>query len=168
MKKFESILVDYFGATQPVFDDKTGGLTTSGKEAYQKLNKLVNELDAIKVLDKSYSLEVLKEIVEAHIIVTSTNIASDLAALRLALIGKSLYTYDSWNGSSMSIEIDGIEVLSDSILCTGKNFWGNRSGIYIDKSCLEELIATKKAIRHRTIDHCDVTTSWILNNKSNK
>ncbi len=36
MKKFGTILVDYFGATQRVFDHKTGGLTTSGKEAYQQ------------------------------------------------------------------------------------------------------------------------------------
>lgn len=31
MEKFEDILVNYFGATQPIFDNTTGGLTLSEK-----------------------------------------------------------------------------------------------------------------------------------------
>ncbi|RLT77099.1 hypothetical protein D7V95_05090 [bacterium J10(2018)] len=166
MEKFEDILVNYFGATQPIFDNTTGGLTLSGEKAYKKLKALINKLGAVKVLDKNNVLEALKKIVETHILISQFNLSSELNGLRLAVIGKTLFTYDSWNGSSMTIVVDGIEILTDSVLFTGKNNWGNRSGIYVGKEYLEELIATGAAVQHNTIDHCDVTTSWTLKNHS--
>lgn len=167
MKKFEEILVNYFGGSQPIFDNTTGGLSPSGKKAFKKLKALINELGAVKVLDKNKTLEALKEIVETHVMVSQLDLSSELNGLRLAVIGKKLFTSESWNGSSMAVVVDGIEILTDSVLFTGKNNWGNRSGIYVDKECLEELIAIGKAVQHKTIDHCDVTTSWTLNDNSN-
>ena len=67
---------------------------------------------------------------------------------------------------SLSMMETCIEILTDSVLFTGKNNWGNRSGIYVGKEYLEELIATGAAVQHNTIDHCDVTTSWTLKDNS--
>ncbi len=58
----------------------------------------------------------------------------------------------------MAIEIDGREVLSDYILYTAKNLWYIQSDMSIEKNNFVALIATNKPIRHRIIDHCDVTT----------
>lgn len=95
MEKFEDILVNYFGATQPIFDNTTGGLTLSGEKAYKKLKALINKLGAVKVLDKNNVLEALKKIVETHILISQFNLSSELNGLRLAVIGKTLFTYDS-------------------------------------------------------------------------
>lgn len=45
---------------------------------------------------------------------------------------------------------------------TGPNCWGNRSGIYVDKDCLEELIATGEATKYNTIERCNVQINWKL------
>lgn len=79
------------------------------------------------------------------------------------LIGRKLYTYDSWNGSSCNITIEGAEQESNSVRFTGTNSYGGKSGIYVDNELLPTLLKTGKAERSREIDHCDVKTSWSLN-----
>lgn len=167
MDKFEKILINHFGCTSPVFDANTGGLTTAGKEAFQKLKNLVNELDSLKVIQKSEVIKALRQIVETHVLVSQLeNISPELNQLRMAVVGKSLFTYDSWNSSSMTIIVDGIEIMDKSILFTGNNNWGNRAGIYVNKECLEELLATGCATKHETIDRCDVQITWKLQSKT--
>ena len=81
----------------------------------------------------------------------------------LGYLGRKLYTYDSWNGSSCNITIEGAEQESNSVRFTGTNSYGGKSGIYVDNELLPTLIKTGKAERSREIDHCDVKTVWSLN-----
>ena len=78
-------------------------------------------------------------------------------------VGRRLSTYDTWNGSSMSIHIENAELASESVLFTGTNSWGGKSGIYVDKEFLKTLIKNGEAVKHNEIDHCDVRTTWSLN-----
>ena len=79
-----------------------------------------------------------------------------------AIIGKSLYTYNSWNGSSMTINVNTFEILDDSVLFTGKNAWGGCSGIYVNKTDIEELVVKGEATQYDTIEYCDVKIKWRL------
>lgn len=163
MNAFENLLINYFGCTPPVFDNNTGGLTASGKKAYKQLKNLINELDSIKVLCKRDVIDALNKITETHVLVFQLDsLSPELEHLRKSVVGRSLFSYNSWNGSSMTITVDGVEILDNSILFTGPNGWGNRSGIYVDKECLEELIATGEATKHDTIERCDIQTNWKL------
>ena len=163
MNTFENLLINYFGCTPPVFDNNTGALTASGKKAFTQLKNLISGLDSIKVLCKEDVIDALNKITETHVLVSSLNsLGPELEHLRKAVVGKSLFEFDTWNMSSMTIIVDGVEILSDSILFTGQNRWGNRSGIYVNKEYLEELIATGEATQHNTIEQCDVLTNWKL------
>lgn len=79
------------------------------------------------------------------------------------LIGRKLYSYDSWNGSSCNITIEEAKQETDSVHFVGTNSYGGKSGIYVDNELLPILIKTGKAERSREIDHCNVTTRWKLN-----
>ena len=163
MNTFENLLINYFGCATPVFDTNTGGLTASGKKAYRQLKDLISELDSIKVLSKIDVINSLDKITETHVLVSQLNsLNPELEHLRKAVVGRSLFTYDSWNGSSMTITVEGVEILDKSIHFTGPNCWGNRSGIYVDKDSLEELIATGEATKYNTIERCNVQINWKL------
>ena len=77
--------------------------------------------------------------------------------------GKKLHTYDSWNGSSMTIVVEKAELLSNSVLFSGTNYWGGKSGIYVDFEYLEELLSNGSASKHNQIERCDVVTNWTIN-----
>lgn len=77
-------------------------------------------------------------------------------------VGRKLHSYDTWNGSSMTITVETAELTSDSVLFKGANSWGNKSGIYVGKDYVKTLIKTGEAVRHNEIDHCDVRTTWTL------
>ena len=79
------------------------------------------------------------------------------------LIGRKLYSYDSWNGSSCNITIEEAKQDTDSVHFVGTNSYGGKSGIYVDNELLPTLIKTGEAERSREIDHCNVTTRWKLN-----
>ena len=112
MNTFENLLINYFGCATPVFDTNTGGLTASGKKAYRQLKDLISELDSIKVLSKIDVINSLDKITETHVLVSQLNsLNPELEHLRKAVVGRSLFTYDSWNGSSMTITVEGVEIL---------------------------------------------------------
>ncbi len=168
MASLEKILIEHFNCPQPVFDNNTGGLTKAGKAAYKKLKSLISELADVRVIDKQQVMQALDKMVETHVLVSQIDkLPSELARLQTAVIGKSLYHYSSWSGSSMTIIIDSFEIMDQSILFTGENHWGGRSGIYVDKSHIEELLSTGCAVKHNTIERCDIVTRWTLNDISN-
>ena len=76
--------------------------------------------------------------------------------------GRKLHTYDTWNGSSMTITVENAEMQANSVLFTGTNSWGGKSGIYVDKEFVKPLIKTGEAVKHNEVDHCDVRTTWSL------
>ena len=76
--------------------------------------------------------------------------------------GRKLHTYDTWNGSSMTITVESAEKHTDSVLFTGTNPWGGKSGIYVDNEFVKTLIKTGEAVKHNEVDHCDVRTTWSL------
>ncbi len=166
MTSLEKILIKHFNCLQPVFDNNTGGLTKAGKAAYKKLKSLISELADMGVIDKKQVMQALDKMVETHVLVNQIDkLPSEVARLQAAVVGKSLYHYSSWSGSSMLIIIDSFEIMDQSILFTGENPWGGRSGIYVDKSNIEELLSTGCAEKHNTIERCDVTDTWKLNDK---
>lgn len=73
-----------------------------------------------------------------------------------------MHTYDSWNGSSMTITVESAEQLSDSVLFTGTNAWGGKSGIYVNNDCIASLILIGEAEHHDEIERCDVRKNWTL------
>jgi hypothetical protein len=77
-------------------------------------------------------------------------------------VGRKLHTYDTWNGSSMTITVEAAELQTNSVLFTGTNSWGGKSGIYVNKEFVKSLIKTGEAVRHNEVDHCDVRTTWSL------
>lgn len=89
---------------------------------------------------------------------TTYNIESIIAATA----GRKMHTYDSFNGSSMTITVETAEQLSNSVLFTGTNAWGGKSGIYVDNDCVAPLILTGSAERHAEIEYCNVTTKFTL------
>nr|DAL02862.1 MAG TPA: hypothetical protein [Caudoviricetes sp.] len=89
---------------------------------------------------------------------TTYNIASIIAATA----GRKMFTYDSWDGSSMTITVESAEQISDSVLFTGSNSWGGKSGIYVNNDCVAQLILTGEAEHHNEVDHCDVRTKFTL------
>lgn len=78
-------------------------------------------------------------------------------------VGRKLHTYDTWNGSSMTITVESAEQQSDGVLFTGTNPWGGKSGIYVYNEFVKQLVAKGKAEKHNEVDHCDVRTDWTLN-----
>lgn len=78
-------------------------------------------------------------------------------------MGKKLHTYDSWNGSSMTIVVEKAELLSNSVLFSGTNNWSVKSGIYVNFEYLEELLYNGSASKHNQIERCDVVTRWTIN-----
>lgn len=77
-------------------------------------------------------------------------------------VGRRLSTYDTWNGSSMSIHIENAELQSDGVLFTGTDSWGGKSGILVSTDYVKPLIRTGEAEKHNEVDHCDVRTTWSL------
>lgn len=77
--------------------------------------------------------------------------------------GRKLHIYDSWNGSSMTIVIEDVKLLNDSALFSGTNYWGGKSGIYVNFEYLDELLDKGSATKHNTIERCDVVTKWNIN-----
>lgn len=86
----------------------------------------------------------------------------DIEVVRIKTIGRKLHTYDTWNGSSMTIHVENAELQYDSVLFTGTNSWGGKSGIYVDKDFVKPLIKNGEAVKHNEVDHCDVRTTWSL------
>lgn len=77
--------------------------------------------------------------------------------------GRKLHTYDSWNGSSTTIVVEDVELLNNSALFSGTNYWGGKSGIYVNFEYLDELLDKGSATKHNTIERCDVVTKWNMN-----
>lgn len=77
-------------------------------------------------------------------------------------VGHKLHTYDTWYGSSMTITVENAEQHSDSVVFTGTNSWGGKSGIYVNNECVKTLIRTGEAEKYNEVDHCDVRTTWSL------
>lgn len=76
--------------------------------------------------------------------------------------GNKLHTYDSWNGSSMTIVVDNAELENELVTFSGTNYWGGKSDIYIELKYLDELLEKGCASKHNTIERCDVVTKWEL------
>lgn len=110
-------------------------------------------------MNKAIKVRTTPEEVETKGMETIYKIASIIAAT----VGRKLHTYDSWNGSSMTITVEDAEQLTDSVKFTGPNAWGGKSGIYVHNNCIVSLVLTGKAERYSTVDHCDVVERYELN-----
>lgn len=164
MKTLEDILSDYCGCFGSVLNDKTGKLTSSGVESYEYLKGFISSLGDLNVLNPNEVMEKLDKITSRYMPDKCPNsVKSDSHELLKRTKGKKLYTYDSWNGSSMTIVVEKVELLSNSALFTGKNNWGGMSGIYVELEYLQELLDKGSAAKHNTIERCDVVTSWKIN-----
>lgn len=96
-------------------------------------------------------------------VIWDSNPEQDVASFFAATIGRKMSIYDSWNGNSMTITVESAKQLSNSVLFTGSNSWGGKSGIYVNNDCISSLVLTGEAEYHNEIDHCDVITRFWLN-----
>lgn len=163
MKTIDDILTDYCGCFGPVVNNSTGKFSYSGVEAYKYLKGFITSLGDLGILDSKEAIKKLNLAAKQYL----PRKISDPTKLKerdiLELVkGKKLYTYDSWGGSSMTISVEHVELFSDHALFSGINSWGGKSGISIDLQYLSELFNTGNVIKHNTIDHCDVKTTWTL------
>ncbi|WP_455636809.1 hypothetical protein [Parabacteroides sp.] len=163
MKTIDDILTDYCGCFEPAINDSTGKFSCSGAEAYKYLKDFITSLGDLGILDSKETIKKLNLAVKQYL----PKKISDPANLKERDIleftkGKKLYTYDSWDGSSMVISVEHVEIFSDYALFSGINNWGNKSGIRIDLQYLSELLNTGSITKHNTIEHCDVKTTWTL------
>lgn len=164
MKTLGDILSDYCGCFGPALNDKTETFTSSGVESYEYLKGFISSLGDLNVLKSNEVIEKLDKIAGRYMPdKCPDSIKSDSNELLKRTKGKKLYSHDSWDGSSMTIVVEKVELLNDSALFTGKNHWGGTSGIYVELEYLKELLDKGCASRHNTIERCDVVTSWKIN-----
>lgn len=163
MKTLEDILNDYCGCFGPVLNERTEKFSSCGMEAYKYLQGFILSLGELNVLDSNKAIQELDKIAKKYV----PNKLSDSEKRNTDKIlkltrGKKMHTYDSWNGNSMSIIIESVEIFTDSILFSGKNNWGGKSGIYVNMEHLDELLSNGSVTKHNTIERCDVVTSWTI------
>ena len=174
MKSIDKILTDYCGCFGHPFNDITGELTDSGKTAYEYLKKFISDLSAIGVLDLAKTADQLDKIIADNVVKESSideETEKWLSVLTKHTLGRKLMSYSSWNGSSENIVVEEIQIIKNSplskkpdiALFIGRNHWGNKSGIYINLQCINDLLNCGNACKHEEIDHCDVVTRWSLN-----
>lgn len=163
MKTLEDILFDYCGSFGPVVNDKTGKFTSFGIESYKHLKGFISSLGNLGVLSSNDVIKELDKIARPYMSNRVSN-STNLNATKILKLtrGKKLHTYDSWGGSSMTIVVEDIELLSNSVLFSGTNYWGGESSIYVDFKYLDELLNRGSASKHNTIERCDVVTSWTI------
>lgn len=159
MKTLGDILSDYCGCFGPALNDKTETFTSSGIESYEYLKGFISSLGDLNVLKSNEVIEKLDKIAGRYM----PDKCPDSNDLLKRTKGKTLYSYDSWDGSSMTIVVEKVDLLNDSALFTGKNHWGGISGIYVELEYLKELLDKGCESRHNTIERCDVVTSWKIN-----
>lgn len=80
-----------------------------------------------------------------------------------ALIGKKLYSEDTW-GNSMSITVEEVEGDDNYIIAKGTNPWGGKNGIYIEAERILELLAKGSTNTTKEVDGCTVKTTYSLKN----
>ena len=81
----------------------------------------------------------------------------------LQVFGKTVTSYDGWNGDHNSITVSKISFNEESneIIFSGiHRSWGREMSIYIPKDKAEELLEKGKASVDYTIDHCSITKEW--------
>lgn len=163
MKTLEDILNDYCGCFGPVLNERTEKFSSCGIEAYKYLQGFILSLGELNVLDSDKAIQELDKIAKKYVPNKLSDSEKRNADKILKLTrGKKMYTYDSWNGNSMSIIIESVEIFTDSILFSGKNNWGGKSGIYVNMEHLDELLSNGSATKHNTIERCDIVTSWTI------
>ena len=74
------------------------------------------------------------------------------------IFGKSLSSYDSWNGDHKVIKVENITITDDSkeIIFSGRGYWGNEQKIYVDIDRVDQLLEIGFITKSSTIDHCSV------------
>lgn len=164
MKTLEDILTDYCGCFGPALNDKDEKFTTSGMEAYEYLKGFISSLGELNVLQSDEVIQKLDRIARKYIPNKLSDAEKSDAAKILKLTrGKKMRIYESWNGSSMTIIVENVEIFTKSVLFSGTNsYWGGKSGIYVDTEYLDELLSKGCSTKHNTIERCDVTTSWTI------
>lgn len=168
MNKLAIILEDFCGCTGPAFDSKTGRLTTEGDKAYQILKNIISKLGELEIIDAKNAHKKLDNLRYGYLLAGRWDYSdANIKKIAKATVGKSLFQYDSWNGSSMTIVIEDIELQNNAIHFTGTNHWGGKSGIYVNRAMVGQLLATGKAEQHNTLEGCDIVTRWSLNDTSN-
>lgn len=82
----------------------------------------------------------------------------------LEIFGKTITSYDGWNGDHKSIKITSVSFNeeSDEFKFSGPGYWGNELSIWVPKSKVEELFETGKASTENTIDHCSIVKEWTI------
>lgn len=160
--------MNFCDCKKPLFDNHSGRLTESGRRAYGRLIKFTEALGELKLIDSVDLCKKFDQIVDAIRIRNgywdfNNNQVSEIAKVTL---GKKLYVYDSWNGSSMTITIEDIKIQQDTIQFIGQNAWGNKSGIFVDLTLIEELLATGQAEKSLVLEGCSCKTVWKLSSNT--
>lgn len=164
MRTIEDILNDYCGCYGPVLNDRTEKFSSSGMEAYEYLKGFISALGDLNILNPDEVIKKMDKIANKYMPEKlSDSDKTDADKLLKITKGKKIHTYNSWNGSSDDIVVENIDILTNSIHFFGTNNWGGKSGIYVDVKCLDELLSKGKAMKHNTIDGCDVKTLWTIN-----
>lgn len=161
MKTLEDVLTDYCGCFGSALNARTSKFSSSGDEAYNYLKCFISSLGDLGVLNPDDVIKRLDKISERYMPdKIPCKIKLSVTEILKTTKGKKLHTYDSWNGSSMTIVVEKAELLNNSVLFSGKNNWGGESGIYVDFEYLEELLDNGSASKHNQIERCDVVTNW--------
>ena len=80
------------------------------------------------------------------------------------IFGKTLSSYDSWNGDHKVIKVESITITDDSkeIVFSGKGYYGNTLNVYVPINMVDMLMETKQIAISNTIDHCHVTKEIVI------
>lgn len=75
------------------------------------------------------------------------------------IFGKSLSSYDSWNGDHKVIKVENITITDDSkeIIFSGKGYYGNEQKIYVSIARVDQLLEIGFITMSSIIDHCPIT-----------
>lgn len=119
------------------------------------LSELTSEYGAQATIDHINAEEYINT---AH----TTSVEATFEDLLQATIGKKLHNHDSWNGSSMTITIEDHTQEDNSVRFIGTNPWGGKSGIFVNKAELYELLTTGHAEHERELEGCTTKETWDL------
>lgn len=82
--------------------------------------------------------------------------------IRKKTIGRKLYMYDSFTGTSSMITISNAEYKGCNAYFSGTDVWGNTSGIFVRGDLIEQLINDGKIVEPHEVERCRADVEWGL------
>ena len=77
-------------------------------------------------------------------------------------IGRKLYMYDSFTGTSSMITVSNVEYRGCNAYFPGTDAWGNISGIFVEENLIEQLINDGKTVEPHEVERCRADVEWEL------